>query len=74
MQYYNNLATIRQERGFSQKQIADILNTTQQQIYKYEKGIQEMTVSRFIELADFYEISLDELAGRTQIQTQTQNL
>lgn len=73
MQYYINLATIRQERGLSQKQIADVLNTTQQQIYKYEKGIQEMTVSRFIELADFYEISLDELAGRTQIQTQTQN-
>lgn len=72
MKYYNKIAEIRQQRGYSQRKIAEVLNTTQQQIYKYEKGMQEMTVSRFIELADFYELSLDDLAGRTQSQTQTQ--
>lgn len=73
MQYYDNLSRIRKQRGLSQKAIADQLGTTQQQVNKYENGIQDMTVSRFIELADFYQISLDELAGRTQTQTQTQN-
>ena len=70
IQYQQNLSKIRKERKLSQRQIAEVLKTTQQQINKYENGTQEMTVSRFIELADFYEIPLDELAGRD---FQTQN-
>lgn len=65
MQYHDNLSKIRKKHGLSQKAIADVLGTTQQQINKYEGGQQEMTVSRFIELANFYGITLDELAGRS---------
>ena len=64
MQYYKNLAKIRRERGLSQAKIAEVLNTTQQTINRYENGQTDMSVSRFIELADFYQITLDELAGR----------
>lgn len=64
MQYYKNLAKIRKEKGFSQAKIAEILKTTQQTINRYENGQTNMSVSRFIELADFYQITLDELAGR----------
>lgn len=64
MQYYEKMTEIRKQKGYSQREIAEALNTTQQQIYKYENGIQEMTVRRFIELADLYNVSLDELAGR----------
>lgn len=64
MKYNNNLSKIRKEKGYSQREIAEVLKTTQQQINKYENGQQEMNVSRFIELADFYNISMDELAGR----------
>ena len=73
MKYYNNLAKIRKKHNLSQNDIAQILGTTQQTINRYENGQVDMSVTRFIELADFYQISLDELAGRTQTQTQTQN-
>lgn len=73
MQYYEKMKEYRMKKGLSQRQIAEILNTTQQQINKYENGIQEMTVRRFIELADFYGITLDELAGR-KTGTMEQNL
>ena len=33
-----NLRTIRIKRGFSQMDIAEVLNTTQQQYSKYENG------------------------------------
>lgn len=65
MQYNKNLAKIRKDKGYSQQEIAEILKTTQQTINRYEQGKTDMSVSRFIELADFYGISLDELAGRT---------
>lgn len=73
MQYNNNLAKIRKQKGYSQREIAEVLKTTQQQINKYENGQQEMNVSRFIELADFYNITLDELAGRKMEHGTNQN-
>lgn len=64
MQYYEKMTEIRKEKGLSQREVAEYLNTTQQQIYKYENGIQEITVRRFMQLADLYNVTLDELAGR----------
>ena len=64
MQYYSNLKKVRKEKGLTQEQIAEYLGTTRQQIIKYETGKQEMTVGRFIKLADLYKVSLDHLAGR----------
>lgn len=51
--------------GKSQKEVADLLNTTQVQISKYETGKQDITFSRLIMLADFYEVSIDWIAGRS---------
>ena len=59
-----SIPEIRKERKLSQQKVAEYLNTTQQQIYKYENGIQEIPTSRFIKLADLYNVSLDDLAGR----------
>lgn len=45
----------------SQKQIADLLNTTQQQISKYEQNIQEIPCRHIITLAKFFNVSADYL-------------
>lgn len=37
----DNLKKLRIQRGLSQQQLADLLHTSQQSIYKYEKGIAE---------------------------------
>ena len=58
-----NLRTIRIKRGFSQMDIAEVLNTTQQQYSKYENGQNEIPVRHVITLCKFYGISADWLLG-----------
>lgn len=63
MQYYERLKGIREDMDKSQTDIAQILNTTQQQIYKYENGKQEMTVSKLKALCLYYHVSADYVLG-----------
>ncbi len=56
---------IRKDRGYSQKDIAKVLHTTQQQYSRYELGIQILPVEKLVILADFYNTSTDYLLGRT---------
>ena len=63
MQYYDRLKALRDDKDLSQVEVASILKTTQQQVYKYEKGIQEMTVSRLKMLCEFYGVSADYILG-----------
>ena len=63
MQYA--LKICRLKAGKSQMQTAIAIDTAQQQLSKWERGIQDITLSKAIRLADYYGVSLDELAGRT---------
>lgn len=63
MDVIQNLRTIRIKRGFSQMDIAEVLNTTQQQYSKYENGQNEIPVRHVITLCKFYGISADLLLG-----------
>ncbi len=58
------LKIIRENNKLSQKDIAKILNTTQQQYSKYELGLQLIPIDRLCILADYYQVSLDYLVGR----------
>lgn len=57
------LRETRIKNGYSQLDIANILNTTQQQYSKYEMGIQEFPARHIVTLCKFYKISADELLG-----------
>lgn len=63
MDVIQNLRTIRIKKGYSQMDIAEILNTTQQQYSKYENGQNEIPVRHVITLCKFYSISADWLLG-----------
>ncbi len=65
--YYSRIKEIREDKGYTQKDIAKILNTTQQQYSKYELGIQIITLEKINILANFYNTSIDYLIGRTDI-------
>lgn len=58
-----NLREIRIKQGCSQLEIANVLNTTQQQYSKYETGTQELPARHVITLCNFYKVSADELLG-----------
>lgn len=57
------LREIRTSKGYSQLDIANVLDTTQQQYSKYEVGTQELPARHIITLCHFYGISADVLLG-----------
>ena len=57
------LREIRTAKGYSQLEIANVLNTTQQQYSKYETGAQELPARHILTLCQFYRISADALLG-----------
>ena len=64
MYCYPRLRDLREDLDLTQETIGKLLGTTQQQYYKYEKGIQEIPAHHLITLADFYQVSVDYLLGR----------
>ena len=63
MNYYQRLKDLREDKEKFQSEIAEILGITQQQYSRYEKGLREIPFHQVIALAEYYNISLDYLAG-----------
>lgn len=59
------LKDLREDNDLAQKEVADILNTTQQQYSKYELGIRLMPIDKLDKLATYYNTSIDYIVGRT---------
>ena len=69
MYLYQRLRDIREDNDKKQDEIALILGITRQQYQLYESGKRELPMHHFIILAKYYNISLDYLAGLTDIPT-----
>ena len=63
MNYYQRLKDLREDKEKLQSEIAEILGITQQQYSRYERGLREIPFHHVITLAQYYNISLDYLAG-----------
>jgi transcriptional regulator with XRE-family HTH domain len=63
MELYQRLKDLREDHDLTQQDIAEILQTTREQVSKYETGKQMMGVDKYIKLARFYNVSLDYLTG-----------
>lgn len=61
----NKLKKLREEHNLTQRQIAEILKTSQQNYNRYESGQTPASVETLIKLANFYNVSLDYITGRT---------
>ncbi|MBP1991668.1 helix-turn-helix domain-containing protein [Paenibacillus eucommiae] len=59
------LAEIRNSKGISQYELADRLKFTRTQLANYEQGKREPDFTTLITLADYFNVSLDYLLGRT---------
>lgn len=61
--FSNRLKELRLEARISQRTLANVINATQKAIEFWEKGINEPKLSFLIKLAQFFNVSIDYLAG-----------
>jgi transcriptional regulator with XRE-family HTH domain len=60
------LKELRKKKGISQLRLATDLNTTQNTISRYETGEREPGIDDLIKIADYFNVSVDYLIGRTE--------
>lgn len=64
---YPRFRDLREDKDLRQEDIAKLLDTTQTQYSRWERGAQEIPLHHAITLADFYKVSMDYITGRTNI-------
>ena len=64
--YFKRIKDLRIDHDLYQKQIANLLKITRQQYGLYESGKRDIPVDLLIKLADFYNVSIDYMLGRTK--------
>ena len=60
------LKELRKKKGISQLRLSIDLNTTQNTISRYETGEREPGIDELIKIADYFNVSVDYLIGRTE--------
>ena len=60
------LKELRESRGISQVRLAIELDLNQNTISRYENGVREADYKTLIAIADYFNVSLDYLLGRTE--------
>jgi len=67
MMKFENIRNLRIDNGYTQKQIAEYLHIKQNTYSQYEIGVLNYPVDVLIKLADFYDVSVDYLLVRTDV-------
>lgn len=62
---FSNLRNIREDNDLKQKDLASILNVSQNTYSQYETGVIALTAEVLLKLADYYDVSVDYLLDRT---------
>ena len=63
--HFQRIEDLRIDADLSQRKVAAILHMNREVYRRYEKREREIPVWAAIQLADFYNVSLDYLLGRT---------
>ena len=63
MVVYQRLRDLREDADKSQEEIAKIIGTSQSYYAQYENGKRSIPFERLVTLAQYYNVSLDYLAG-----------
>ena len=61
------LKELREERRIYQRELAEILGMSFRGYQNYETGQSEPKLAPLIALADYYQVSIDYLVGRTDV-------
>ena len=63
MKLAENIRTFRKERGLTQEQLSEVLGVTAGAVYKWEAGLSVPDLDLIMEMADFFDTSVDVLLG-----------
>ena len=63
--FADRLKQLRSEKNMTQEQLGEILGVKKYSIYTYEKERSGPDIDGLIALADFFDVSVDYLIGRT---------
>lgn len=58
-----NIRTFRKQRRLTQEQLAEVLGVTTGAVYKWESGLSVPELNLIVEMADFFDTSVDVLLG-----------
>ena len=67
--YENRLRDLREDKDLKQKDLAKVLQVHQTTYSDYELDRLNVPVQTLHRLADFYQVSIDYLLGRTDVKT-----
>ncbi len=65
MPLYKRLRDLREDHDLTQAKLGEILSCSQRVYSNYERGDIDIPTSTLIKLADFYDVSVDYILGRT---------
>lgn len=66
-EFYKFFKSLRQERGYSQAYLSDVLDISRSAISMYENGNREPDFETLEKIADFFQVDADYLLGHTKV-------
>lgn len=63
--FAERIRELRLERRLTQEEVGEIIGVKRYSIYSYEKGRACPEMKSLVALADYFDVSMDYLAGRT---------
>lgn len=71
---HEQIARLRREKGVTQEEFAKVFGVSNQAVSKWESGICCPDINLLPEIADYFEISIDELMGHETPPKKVQNV
>lgn len=66
-QFSARIKELRQSKKLTQKQMAELLGTTERNYQYYESGAREPNLETFVDISDILNVSADYLVGRSDV-------
>ncbi len=66
MPLYPRIRNLREDKDLTQKEMGEILACSQRVYSNYERGDIDIPTATLIKLANYYQVSVDYLLGRTK--------
>ena len=64
---FRRIRDLREDHDLTQKQVAEMVGLNREVYRRYEEGIREMPARYIVQLAEYYDVSVDYIVGLTDM-------